>query len=543
MKSSHGVVSRILAAKSIRDILMEQNEGIHDLFSALLITIYVTDKPRNELYSLYPAGPLLKEIRLPITNRSIAGYVANTGRGINIADAYDKEELKKIDSTLYHNEAWDKQTGYHTMQVLALPIMYENTLFGVIQMINRKGGGKFSAEEQTLLEEIAGAFGIALYNQHIISSRRKTRFDYLVIHNLMNEADLEAAFTESRRSNEPIEELLMKRFRISREDMGRSLEHYYGCRYIPFSTKHPLPEDLLGRLRIENLRRELWVPLGKNADGRISVIVNNPNDISKQCLIEKSLLTRSIEYCVSLEHDIRLFIHYFFQVNPLLFTENIPDEIFAPPCMDNTVHTAEAIAKRLKMLADSPEPRVQNASPDCLIGLDTGFPETLAASHVEYVCPLCRDITVYACDDPSARTGRDYGRVMIRPEGEIRISEPVAARLKVTMPERRAKATLFLELKEFRKMVKEIHGINVAIDENQLCHTCRTDVKEPALTLKVDYGNFCKVTAAIEKKDLQILADFMTGKAQTDGPNWRNEEALKGYLPRLEELLGVRCIK
>ena len=134
------ITNQIHAAQNIKDILVEHKEGILALFNALLITIYVTDKPRNELYSLYLAGAHLKEIRLPITNRSIAGFVANAGRGVNIADAYDKEELKKIDKTLFFDEGWDKQSGYRTTQVLALPILHENALMGVIQIVNRKGG-------------------------------------------------------------------------------------------------------------------------------------------------------------------------------------------------------------------------------------------------------------------------------------------------------------------------------------------------------------------------------------------------------------------
>lgn len=103
-----------------------------------------------------------------------------------------------------------------------------------------------------------------------MSSRRKTRFDYLVNHNLMKDADLETAFTEARRSNEPIEEILMKRFRISRDHIGRSLEDFYRCRFIHYNAKHSIPEDLLKSLKREYLRRELWVPRkrGRREDPR-----------------------------------------------------------------------------------------------------------------------------------------------------------------------------------------------------------------------------------------------------------------------------------
>ena len=307
------ITNQIHAAQNIKDILVEHKEGILALFNALLITIYVTDKPRNELYSLYLAGAQLKEIRLPITNRSIAGFVANGGGGVNIADAYDKEELKKIDKTLFFDEGWDKQSGYRTTQVLALPILHENALMGVIQIVNRKGGGKFTADEQSLLEEIAEVLGIALYNQHRVSSRRKTRFDYLVNHNLMKDGDLEAAFTEARRGNEPIEEILMKRFRISREDIGRSAEDYYRCRFVHYNQKHPIPDELLKNLKREYLRRELWVPFEKGADGKIRVIVDDPNNLLKKDMIENLLRTKSVEYCVSLKDDIIKFINHFYQ--------------------------------------------------------------------------------------------------------------------------------------------------------------------------------------------------------------------------------------
>jgi len=307
------ITNQIHAAQNIKDILVEHKDGLLSLFNSLLITIYVADKPRNELYSLYLAGSQLKELRMPINNRSIAGFVAVAGRAVSIADAYDKEELKKIDKNLFFDESWDKQSGYRTTQVLGVPIFHENTLMGVILIVNRKGGGKFTADEQTLLEEIAEVLGIAFYNQHRVSSRRKTRFDYLVNHNLMKDGDLEAAFTESRRSGEPIDELLMKKFRISREDIGRSLEDYYRCRFVHYNQKHPIPDELLKNFKREYLRRELWVPFEKGADGKIRVIVDDPNNLLKKDMIENLLKTKSVEYCISLKDDIIKFINHFYQ--------------------------------------------------------------------------------------------------------------------------------------------------------------------------------------------------------------------------------------
>lgn len=308
------ITNRIHAAQNIKEILVDLKDGILSLFNAYLITIYVTDRWRNEIYSLFLAGSQLKEIRLPINMKSIAGFVALTGKAVNIADAYDKEELRRIDKTLFFDESWDKRSGYRTTQVLAVPIFHESSLMGVVQIINKKGGGAFTAEEENFLEEIAEVLGIAFFNQQkvISSTRRRTRFDYLVAHNLIQEQDMENAWTDARKNNEHVEDLLMKKFKITREDIGKSFEDFYRCKFMQFSNKVPIPEDLIKNLKREFLRRELWIPFEK-IDGKIKVIVDDPNNLLKRDMIENLLKTKSVEYCVALKDDIVRFINYFYQ--------------------------------------------------------------------------------------------------------------------------------------------------------------------------------------------------------------------------------------
>jgi GAF domain. len=133
-KELQDVTNRIHAAQNIKQILVDLKDGILNLFNAHSITIYVVDKARHEIYSMFLAGTQLKEIRLPISNKSIAGFVANMGVVVNIADAYDQAELKNIDPELSFDYSWDKQSGYKTRQILAVPIYGNNELMGVIQV-------------------------------------------------------------------------------------------------------------------------------------------------------------------------------------------------------------------------------------------------------------------------------------------------------------------------------------------------------------------------------------------------------------------------
>lgn len=312
-KALQDITNRIHAAQNIKQILVDLKDGILGLFNAYSITTYVVDKPRNEIYSMFLAGAQVREIRVPISNKSIAGFVANTGKIINIADAYNKDELQSIDKGLSFDASWDKKTGFKTTQILAAPIFHNNNLMGVIQILNKKGGqGKFSEDEQGFLQEIAEVLGVAFYNQERYARRRKTRFDYLISRDLLKEEELESAWEEAREQKETIETFLMKKYKISKEDMGKSFEAFFHCKFIEFNDKLPIPGELLKNLKKEYLRRELWVPIGK-ADGNIQVIVDDPNNILKRDTIESLLKTKAVRYDVSLLEDIQKFINYFYQ--------------------------------------------------------------------------------------------------------------------------------------------------------------------------------------------------------------------------------------
>jgi len=312
-KALQDITNRIHAAQNIKQILVDLKDGILGLFNAHSITIYVVDRPRNEIYSMFLSGAQVKEIRVPISNKSIAGYVANTGKIVNIADAYDKEELQSIDKELSLDTSWDKKSGFKTTQILAAPIFHNNALMGIIQILNKKGGGgKFSEEEQGFLQEIAEVLGVAFYNQERYARRRKTRFDYLISRDLLKEEELDSAWEEAREQKETIETFLMKKYKISKEEMGKSFEAFFHCNFVEFNDKHPIPGDLLKNLKREYLRRELWVPIGK-VDGNIQVIIDDPNNILKRDTIESLLKTKSVRYDVSLLEDIQKFINYFYQ--------------------------------------------------------------------------------------------------------------------------------------------------------------------------------------------------------------------------------------
>lgn len=77
-----------------------------------------------------------EEYIMPINDKSIAGYVAMTGKILNINDIH-KQNKEKMPYSF--NNKFDLKSGYHTINMLVVPMKNtKNEVIGVLQLINRK---------------------------------------------------------------------------------------------------------------------------------------------------------------------------------------------------------------------------------------------------------------------------------------------------------------------------------------------------------------------------------------------------------------------
>lgn len=118
-----------------------------DLTGADAGTIYLQEQNELEFASaqndtLFPKSAANKFFylgsRIPIDTSSIAGYVAATGKTLNIPDVYALAD----DLPYSFNKSFDASTGYRTHSILALPLVNgKKQIIGVLQLINRKLNG------------------------------------------------------------------------------------------------------------------------------------------------------------------------------------------------------------------------------------------------------------------------------------------------------------------------------------------------------------------------------------------------------------------
>uniref|UniRef100_A0A7E4W7Z7 Phosphodiesterase n=1 Tax=Panagrellus redivivus TaxID=6233 RepID=A0A7E4W7Z7_PANRE len=145
-------------------------------------SLFFLDMRTNELYSRIfdnqgdddPKVAIvedgIKEIRFP-TSRGIAGYVARTGEGVNIANAYEDARF---------NPEVDSQTGYHTTSVLCMPIFIRKTVMGVMQMVNKRNGGRFTAVDEEAFETFAVYCGLALHHAKLYDKIRRSEIKHRI---------------------------------------------------------------------------------------------------------------------------------------------------------------------------------------------------------------------------------------------------------------------------------------------------------------------------------------------------------------------------
>lgn len=313
-KRLNSITNRIHSAKDTNDILLELHGDLLGFFDADRLTIYLVDSAKREIYSKIKTGDEVNEIRVSINYGSLAGFCALSGKLLNIQDVYNNDELKRFDSRLKFDKTWDQRTGYRTKQVLVAPVTYNRYLLGIVQLINKKGGERFSQSDQLSVLDIAKVLGIAFYkNQTAAQKPRPTKFDFLITNNIISDKDLVEAMSRARKTKKSVESVLMSDFDVSKDNIGKSLANHFKTRFIPYEDKIPIPGELIKNLKVRFLRNNVFVPLSQS-DGKVTVTMENPNDLSARDAISRVIQAKEVEYCVSLREDIFEMIAMFFGV-------------------------------------------------------------------------------------------------------------------------------------------------------------------------------------------------------------------------------------
>jgi len=175
------LISSELQLGLLLQLIMEVTQKVME---AEACSLFLLDAETGDLVfqvALGESGDKLKELyRLP-RGTGIAGWVAEHVQPVLQNDVYSDKRF---------NPDYDRQTGFHTRNMLCVPVRYGDVCIAVCQVINRIGGD-FSEDDLHLLEPLSIMAAVAIENARV---HQKLMEQTLMEHDLSLAHQLQQSF-------------------------------------------------------------------------------------------------------------------------------------------------------------------------------------------------------------------------------------------------------------------------------------------------------------------------------------------------------------
>src|SRR5688572_8086459 len=314
-KKLQAVTNRIHSTQNVDEIILDVSRDICQLFEADRMTIYMISEDGSSIVSKVKTGlNSFKDIKLPISESSMAGFCALNRRHMNIRDVYDDVELKGYSPNLSFLKAVDQRTGYRSKQMLLAPILGGESgadLLGVIQLINNLSGQPFSSLHDEGVMELSKTLAIAFRVRQQMPGSVQSKFEYLVIDNVIAAGELDLATKAARRKNKNVEEILIDEFQVKLPAIGAALAKYFGVEYEAHKSDRIKPPDLLKNIKRDYAVLNHWIPLEDSKQG-VVVMSTDPERVKSSRMVENVFPRSKVVYKVTTERDFKLTLDHFF---------------------------------------------------------------------------------------------------------------------------------------------------------------------------------------------------------------------------------------
>ena len=150
----------------VKELLRKIIESATRLMTAEASSLLLVNPENNKLYfeiALGTKGPDVQRFSLNM-GEGIAGWVAANNRSLIVNDVH-------ADGRFFSDIS--KQIGFPTKAIVAVPMRVKDRCVGVIEIINKAGGSKFTEEDLEWLEIFATQAAIALQNARSLAKFRE----------------------------------------------------------------------------------------------------------------------------------------------------------------------------------------------------------------------------------------------------------------------------------------------------------------------------------------------------------------------------------
>lgn len=313
-KNLQVIINKIYAANGVEEIMLETSKDICALLNADRFTIYSLNEDKSSFVSRVKTGfDSFQDLKLPVTENSIIGFAALQKKVVNIADVYDKSELKKFNPLLVFSNEVDKRTGYRTKQMLAVPILNADSreLMGVVQVINNRSNESFTTAIMEGVVEICRVLAIAFKQRQKPSQLLKSKYDYLILDAIISAPELELATRSARKKGCDLEDVLVDEFRMSLPLIGKALASFFQVKYEPFRADRIKPADLLKNLKKDYVESNALLPIDETKDGLI-LLTLDPERVKSQRIANTIFPKHKIVYTVTTQREFNATVEQFY---------------------------------------------------------------------------------------------------------------------------------------------------------------------------------------------------------------------------------------
>ncbi|MFT3892354.1 MAG: GAF domain-containing protein [Anaerolineales bacterium] len=126
-------------------------------------TLFLMDEQTGDL--------IFKVAVSPVTTNKLIGQRIPAGQGIVGRAVQTRAPVIENDAqrSSTHYDGTDKQTGFQSRSLLAVPMQFKDRVLGVIEVINRRDGLPFVADDQNVLTAFAGQAAVAIENARLLA--------------------------------------------------------------------------------------------------------------------------------------------------------------------------------------------------------------------------------------------------------------------------------------------------------------------------------------------------------------------------------------
>ena len=241
-------ISRLLTSSiDLPSLLKVIVTSVTDLLECEASSLFLIDRTGEQLVLKMATGPVggeIKELRLNI-GEGIAGWVAKHRQGLIVNDT--KRDPRFLQSV-------DKATGFQTRSILAVPLMDQEQIVGVLEILNTAKAKQFERSDLDLLMAFGSYASVALRNAELLAAVRdesemlrgsiEERYKTLIVES-PRMREVVDTLRKAARSNSTV--LLLGESGVGKEILARSIHNWSPRGNKPFIAVNcvALSEQLL----------------------------------------------------------------------------------------------------------------------------------------------------------------------------------------------------------------------------------------------------------------------------------------------------------